>query len=235
MSFIPQTREKAVCIDAFTINLSREVFMSKKVTFAGTLLLILLLVGFFSPAISQQEKGMTAEKAKTDVKSEMTSLISRGEFLVTAGDCNTCHSPKVSMMPIPEADKTRLLSGHPANETIAALPADIFGPNGWGGIGSPDFTAWAGGWGVSYAANLTPDQATGLGAWTEDVFIKTFRTGKHMGAGRDILPPMPWYAWKDAKDSDLKAIFAYLKSLTAVSNQVPQPVMAPPPPDTKGK
>ena len=52
-------------------------------------------------------------------------------------------------------------------------------------------TAWAGPWGVSYAANLTPDKRTGIGAWTADQFIKTMRTGKHLGVGRPVLPPMP--------------------------------------------
>jgi mono/diheme cytochrome c family protein len=198
--------------------------MSKRVTLAGMLVLILLLVSFFSLATSQQKSGMSSEKEKAT--GEMTDQINRGEYLVTTGDCNVCHSPKVTMMPIPEPDSSRLLSGHPADETIPAVPTNIIGPNGWGTLGSPDFTAWAGGWGVSYPANLTPDQATGIGAWTEDVFIKAFRTGKHMGAGRDILPPMPWYAWQHATDSDLRAMFAYFKSLHPISNQVPQPVMA---------
>ena len=45
-----------------------------------------------------------------------------------------------------------------------------------------DFTAWSGPWGVSFAANLTPDRNTGLrsGVWTEDLFIKALRTGTHM-------------------------------------------------------
>jgi mono/diheme cytochrome c family protein len=208
--------------------------MSKKATIAGSLLLILLLVGFFSLAFSQQKSATSSEKAEMTAQTALADQISRGQYLVAAGDCNTCHSPKVSMMPIPEPDKARLLSGHPADESVAAVPTDVLGPDKWGALGSPDFTAWAGPWGVSFAFNLTPDNTTGIGAWTEDVFIQTFRTGKHMGLGRDILPPMPWYAWKDASDSDLKAIFAYLKSLPAVSNMVPQPALAAPP-AAKGK
>ena len=53
-------------------------------------------------------------------------------------------------------------------------------------------TAWSGAWGVSFAANLTPDQNTGLGIWTEDMFLEAIKSGKHMGKGRQILPPMPW-------------------------------------------
>jgi hypothetical protein len=45
-----------------------------------------------------------------------------------------------------------------------------------------------------------------------------------MGAGRPILPPMPYNDLAKLKDEDLKSIFAYLKSLPPVSNKVPDPV-----------
>ena len=70
-------------------------------------------------------------------------------------------------------------------------------------------------------ATLTDDFAH---LWTEDVFVAAIRNGKHMGAGRPILPPMPYYYYKNLTDDDLKAVFAYLKSLPAISNAVPAPV-----------
>ncbi len=87
-------------------------------------------------------------------------------------------------------------------------------------------TAWAGPWGVSFAVNLTPDRETGIGEWNEEMFIKAMRTGKHQGQpnGRDILPPMPWPDLKDLTDGDLKAIWAYLRSVPPVKNQVPFPL-----------
>ena len=69
-----------------------------------------------------------------------------------------------------------MLSGHPADQKIPAIPAGALGPGKWGALGTPDLTGWAGAWGVSYAANLTPDQTTGLGKWTEAMFIKAVRT-----------------------------------------------------------
>ena len=69
------------------------------------------------------------------------------------------------------------------------------------------------------AANLTPDK-TGIGSWTEAQFIQTLRTGKHLGVGRPILPPMPWQPIGQLTDADLKAIFGYLKSLKPVDNLV---------------
>ena len=59
-------------------------------------------------------------------------------------------------------------------------------------------TAWSGPWGVSFTANLTPDPETGLGRWTLRNFMDTIRSGRHMGRGRPILPPMPWTAYAPA-------------------------------------
>ncbi len=128
--------------------------------------------------------------------------------------------------PIP--DSTKLLSGHPAQIPLPAMYKNASKPGDWV-LFSPDLTAAVGPWGISYSANLTPDTATGLGAWTEDVFVKTLRTGKHLGqdGGRPILPPMPWEEFSKASDDDLKAIFAYLKALPPISNKVPQPVSPP--------
>ena len=74
-------------------------------------------------------------------------------------------------------------------------------------------TSWTGPWGTSFARNLTPDAATGLGSWTPEMFIKALRTGKDMGEGRAILPPMPWPNYRQMTDDDLRAIFAYLRTL----------------------
>jgi hypothetical protein len=74
---------------------------------------------------------------------------------------------------------------------------------------------------VSYAANLTPDRDTGLGVWTEEMFVKALRSGKHMGASRAIMPPMPWRAYQHATDEDLKAMYAYLRTLRPITNHVP--------------
>jgi hypothetical protein len=64
---------------------------------------------------------------------------------------------------------------------------------------------------------------TGLGKWTEANFVGALTTGKHVGVSRPILPPMPWQATRNMTDSDLKAIFAYLRSLPPVVNRVPDP------------
>ena len=88
----------------------------------------------------------------------------------------------------------------------------------------PTFTSFRLPFGLIHPANLTPDAATGLGNWTEAMFMRAVRTGRHMGGnGRPILPPMPWQNLAQQSDDDLKAIFAYLRSIPAIRNDVPAP------------
>jgi hypothetical protein len=63
-----------------------------------------------------------------------------------------------------------------------------------------------------------------LGAWTAQNFLDTIRSGRVMGKGRQILPPMPVEALRNLTDSDLKAIFAYLRTVPRLTNRVPDPV-----------
>jgi mono/diheme cytochrome c family protein len=149
--------------------------------------------------------------------------IARGEYLVNAGSCNDCHSPKVMTERGPLPDTARLLSGHPAGTKLPPFDAKDVGPGKWV-LFTEDLTACVGPWGITRAANLTPDENTGIGLWTEEMFVNAIRTGKHMGMGRPIMPPMPWPNVATLTDDDLKAVFAYLKSLPPVKNAVPAPV-----------
>jgi hypothetical protein len=75
-------------------------------------------------------------------------------------------------------------------------------------------------WGISYAANLTPDPETGIGKrYTEASFLQTIRSGKKP-EGESILPPMPWLVYNNMTDEDLKSIYAYLCTLKPIKNQV---------------
>jgi hypothetical protein len=122
----------------------------------------------------------------------------------------------------PEPDMSRMLSGHPESAVLPPPPA-VQGP--WVMTASATNTAWAGPWGVSFTANLTPDAETGLGKWTQRNFNETIRTGRHMGRGRPILPPMPILMYKNFTDADMEAIFTYLQSIPAVKNRVPEPLL----------
>ena len=151
------------------------------------------------------------------------SQVQRGAYLVAYGGCNDCHTPKTFTPRGPVADSTRFLAGYPADAKLPPVTPGALGPDKWGALASGDLTAWAGPWGVSFSANLTPDE-TGLGSWNEEAFIKTMRTGKHLGVGRDLLPPMPWNDIAALTDEDLKAMFAYLRTLKPVKNKVPLPI-----------
>lgn len=148
--------------------------------------------------------------------------VARGAYLVRIMSCNDCHTPWKMGEKGPEPDMTRMLSGHPESLVMPPAPKSEAGPWIWAGAATN--TAFAGPWGVSFTANLTPDPETGLGSWTEEMFIKALRTGRHQGIGRPILPPMPYPFIAAATDEDLKSIFAYLRSIPAIRNHVPQPV-----------
>lgn len=161
---------------------------------------------------------------KADKPKFTEDQVKRGHYLTLIGGCHDCHTPKIFTEKGPEPDMKRAFMGHPADLKAPEVPAGVIAPGKWGALGNEHFTAWAGPWGVSFAQNLTPDMETGLGSWTVDMFIKAIRTGKHMGEGRDILPPMPWPMLRNATDEDLTAIFAYLQSVPPIKNAVPDPI-----------
>lgn len=138
------------------------------------------------------------------------AAVERGRYLVRITGCHDCHSPKVKGM-TPDLD--RALSGRPATTSLPTPTKDEV-------HASPDLTAWTGPWGSSIAANLTPDPATGLGnRYNEASFIATMRTGKKPN-GTPVMPPMPSDVYQNMTDDDLKAIFAYLKTLKPIRNAV---------------
>ena len=177
----------------------------------------LILVGVVCAAIACAEK-----------KADTPTPVERGKYLVTTSACHDCHTPKIEGSGgNPVLDEKRLLSGHPEKAPYPTwTPADLQKRNAMA-LTNPMFTAWAGPWGVSFAFNLTPDKETGIAEWSESHFIQALRTGKHQGQpeGREILPPMPWEVYGKMTDDDLKAIFAYLRTIPAVKNQVPLPVV----------
>lgn len=120
--------------------------------------------------------------------------LAKGQYLVTIMGCNDCHTPGTFYG---APDMTRFLSGSELG--------------------------WVGPWGVVYAANLTPDDETGLGKWTPAQIAKTIRSGNRPD-GRQLAPAMPWLNYSALTESDALAIATYLKSLKPVKHAVPKPV-----------
>lgn len=164
---------------------------------------------------------VTPALAYTFAPRSEAARVERGRYIVHSFGCIDCHSPWVMGERGPEPDPTRLLAGHPADSELPPAPA-AQGP--WLVSVSATNTAWKGPWGTSFTANLTPDDETGLGRWSEQDFIATIRTGRHLGRGREILPPMPIQMIKNMNDEDLASIYAYLRTIPAVSNRVPNPL-----------
>jgi hypothetical protein len=156
------------------------------------------------------------------VASSAEDKIARGRYLVTVAGCNDCHTPWMMGTQGPEPDMSRMLSGHPQDAKLAPAPKLPEGP--WVVVADSTNTAWSGPWGVSYTANLTPDAETGLGKWTLRNFADTIRTGRHLGRGRAVLPPMPIRMYRNFTDQDLEAIFTYLRTIPPVKNRVPEPL-----------
>lgn len=148
--------------------------------------------------------------------------VKRGQYLVRIGSCNDCHTPWTfdPELGMPKPDMTRMLSGHPKDgpDPLSKLA------QGDNAIIGPTFTSFALPFGVVYSANLTPDAESGLGSWTEEMFINALRNGRHLGGnGRGIFAPMPWFWIRNMSDDDMKAVFAYLKTVPPIYNVVPSP------------
>ena len=145
-----------------------------------------------------------------------------GEHLVAIAGCNDCHTPKKMTPTGPVDDSSLMLSGHP--EKAPGPDVDRKQMESKGLIVTSDFTSWIGPWGVSYSANLTPD-ATGTGNWTESQFLYALRNSisKGIAGSRPLMPPMSMMPVKHMTDDELKAIFAYLKTIKPIKNISVQP------------
>jgi hypothetical protein len=162
-------------------------------------LTIILSAGIFMLACNTQPTSTIQEKP---VKTH-EEMKEHGKYLVSIMGCNDCHTSKIMTPNGPALDTNMLLAGHPSNMPLPPIEGPtaeswvLFHMNG---------TAMKGPWGISYAANLTPD-TTGIAAWTEAQFFRAMRHGDSKGI----------------EDEDLHDVLIYLKSIKPVKNVVPQP------------
>jgi len=138
---------------------------------------------------------------------EQASYIERGNYLVNhLGDCIGCHTPRT---PDGQSERSLLLSGVPAK--YAGVKE---GPSQVAGFPGPRGTRF-------YAKNLTPDPETGIGKWSEEQFVKTFRTGIRPDGVKYAVTPMEWKIYANMKEKDARAIYRYLRTIKPISNKVP--------------
>lgn len=183
------------------------------------MLSMLLTVSVTTLAVAV-EAGAEGEPAAATATED--ARVERGRFMVTLGGCHDCHTPVKMGANGPEPDLSRMLSGHP--QELVLPPAPELPPGPWVATVAATMTAWSGPWGTSFTANLTPDDETGLGRWTEQDFVAALKTGRHQGRGREILPPMPWQNLAQLPEEELAAIYAYLRTIPPVANRVPAPI-----------
>jgi mono/diheme cytochrome c family protein len=200
--------------------MSRWSLAACAVVAAGTLVLI-------AKADEKQTAAPKPNAAEKKAPPPRADRVARGKYLSVVAGCRDCHSPKKVQngQPLivdgnPVEDESRTLSGSTGADRLPPPPP---GSGPWIAVATWDLTAWSGPWGISYAINLTPDEGTGIGSWSEDTFVKALKTGKHMGVSRPILPPMPWQDFRQMTDEDLKSIYAYLRTIPPVTNRVPDP------------
>jgi len=118
----------------------------------------------------------------------------RGAYLAQISDCGGCHTPGALT---PEPDISRMLAGNTIGFEMPGL-------------------------GIFYPSNLTPDVETGLGSWTADEIAAAIRTGVRPDA-RELGSIMLWRAYAAYSDGDIADLVAYLRSLPAVSHEIPGP------------
>lgn len=131
---------------------------------------------------------------KLNKRPDTTDLVKYGEYLVSIAHCTDCHTP---FTPEGPPDMSKYLAG--------GFQFSL-----------PSFTV--------AVANITPDSATGIGSWTEEMFLTKFRTN----STPEILNSepgkfntlMPWSFYGKMKDHDLKAIYAYLRTVKPISNKI---------------
>jgi hypothetical protein len=146
--------------------------------------------------------------------------VARGKYLVTIMACADCHTPHNEKG---ELITEMLFAGHPEKAPLPVWEPAMLEKGILATI-APTLTAFAGPFGTSVATNLTPDMETGMGVLSVEGFMQSWRTGQHWKYPRPILPPMPAPFYKDMEEADMRAIFAYLRTVPPVKNRTPESV-----------
>lgn len=154
------------------------------------LAVVVIIVGFIAFALLRSQETFDAPYPEITASTD-SALIARGKYLVYGpAHCAYCHAP-ANEFPRVEAGEVVPLSGG----FIFALPV-----------------------GNVYVPNITSDEATGIGSFTDGELARTLRFGVKRN-GHALLDFMPFY---DISDQDLTAIISYLRTEPAVNNPVPQ-------------
>lgn len=148
---------------------------------------------------------LSAQEAADD------ALLARGAYVAEIGGCIACHTPY-------QAEYEDFANITPEQlQTLGLFAYDTLDLERLG-AGGRAFDLGPGG--VVISKNLTPDEATGLGAWTDEEIEAAIRIGVSKD-GRRLHPLMPYRNYFFMARDDMRALIAYLRSIPAVENEVP--------------
>lgn len=155
--------------------------------------------------------GLT-QPAQASSEAQADDLAERGKYIATIAGCASCHTPDKAEFQNPQAMnfeqiQTIAFDAHLAldnDRLLAGGRAFDLGPAG-----------------MVFSRNITPDEETGIGAWTDEQIKLAIKTGVSAD-GSLLFPVMPYHVYNGMADADLDAVVAYLRSVPAVRNEVPQ-------------
>ncbi|MCI0393478.1 MAG: c-type cytochrome [Chloroflexi bacterium] len=172
--------------------------------------ILVLLILFLALAMGVEQTTATPARQFDD-------LVRQGEYLATIAGCVGCHTPfkpEYADLPNLTTEQARTLALFERD----ALDEDrLFAGGRVFSLGPAGLLA---------SANLTPDEETGLGAWTDEEIKTAIQTGASRD-GRQLFPLMPYPLYNNMADADVAAIIAYLRSLPPVENKVPEELRVP--------
>lgn len=135
------------------------------------------------------------EDVEGETKVDSTNPVAYGGYLVNAASCIECHS---------QAEKGEI------------IPGTEFG-------GGREFNMRKGG--KAYSANITSDKETGIGSWSEEIFVRRFKMYQDSSyriptvTPGEFNTPMPWFTYSTLSEKDLAAIYAYLQTVKPIKNK----------------
>lgn len=140
-------------------------------------------------------------------------IIARGKYIAQIAGCIDCHSPYKEEYNQPPQDwSMEQLQIIAFDGAKAADPDKLL-------AGGRPFDL--GPLGVVFTKNITPDEATGIGSWSEEQIKIAIKTGLDKD-GKTLFPVMPYHVFNGMADDDLNAVVVYIKSVAPVENQVPK-------------
>lgn len=153
----------------------------------------------------EQVAAATMVDAPTPLEIEPENLqsVTRGEYLVELLGCGACHTDGAL---IGEPNMGRSLAGSRIGIAYSNPLANRYP-------------------GVVYPPNITPDDETGIGRWSDKQVVDAVRAGLGRHSDRRILV-MPWQGYAQIADDDAYAIVGYLRSIKPVTHRVPDDVPA---------